>query len=69
MEEYRKMKRLVKRMVRGAKKRVNEEWTLSIAKDLKKIEILERSKLGQKGRESEAIIYDKFDERGVNSGE
>ena len=26
-DEYRRMKRVVKRMVREAKKRVNEEWT------------------------------------------
>ena len=35
MDEYRRMKRLVKRMVREAKKRVNEEWTLSIAENFK----------------------------------
>ena len=28
LDEYRKMKRMVKRMVREAKKRMNEEWTL-----------------------------------------
>ena len=31
LEEYRRMKRVVKRMVREAKKRVNEKWTLSLA--------------------------------------
>ena len=35
LEEYRKMKRVVKRMVREARKRVNEEWTLSIAENFK----------------------------------
>ena len=30
VEEYRRMKRVVKRMVRGVKKSVKEEWTLSI---------------------------------------
>ena len=31
LDEYRRMKRVVKKMVREAKKRVNKEWTLSIA--------------------------------------
>ena len=33
--EYRGMKRVVKRMVREARKRVNEEWTLSITDHFK----------------------------------
>ena len=35
MDEYKRMKRIVKRMVGKAKKRVNEEWTLSIAENFK----------------------------------
>ena len=35
MNEYRRMKRTVKRMVREAKKRVNEKWILSIAENFK----------------------------------
>ena len=35
MDEYRRMKRAVKRMVREAKKRLNEERTLSIAENIK----------------------------------
>ena len=35
LEEYKIMKRAVKRKVREARKRVNEEWTLSIAKNFK----------------------------------
>ena len=35
MDEYRRVKGVVKRMVRGAKKRVNEEWTFSIAENFK----------------------------------
>ena len=44
LDEYKKMKRVVKRMVREAKKRVNEEWTLSIADNFK-----ENKKKFQKG--------------------
>ena len=35
MDEYKRMKMVVKRMVREAKKRVNEEWTVSIADNFK----------------------------------
>ena len=35
LNEYRRMKRVVKRMVREAKKRVNEKWILSIAENFK----------------------------------
>ena len=35
LDEYKRMKMVVKRMVREAKKRVNEEWTLSIAENFK----------------------------------
>ena len=35
MDEYRRMKRVVKRMVREPRKRVNEEWTLSTAENFK----------------------------------
>ena len=35
LDEYRRMKRVVKRMVREAKKRVNEEWTFSTATNFK----------------------------------
>ena len=35
LDEYRRMKRVVTRMVREGKKRVNEEWTLSIAENFK----------------------------------
>ena len=34
-EEYRRMKSMVKRMARDARKRVNEEWTLSTAEKFK----------------------------------
>ena len=62
---------MVKRMVREAKKIVNEEGTLSVAENFKenKKKFLERNKQGQKGGESEDIIYKKFDGRGVNSGD
>ena len=36
MNEYRRMKRVIKRKVREPRKRVNEEWTLSIAENFKK---------------------------------
>ena len=35
LDEYKRMKMVVKRMVREAKKRVNEEWTVSIADNFK----------------------------------
>ena len=35
MEECKRMKRVVKMMVREVRKRVNEEWTLSIAENFK----------------------------------
>ena len=35
LNEYRRMKRVVKRTVREAKKRLNEEWTLSITDNFK----------------------------------
>ena len=35
LDEYRRMKRVVKRMGREVKKRVNEEWTLSMAENFK----------------------------------
>ena len=35
LDEYKRMKMVVKRMVREAEKRVNEEWTLSIAEHFK----------------------------------
>ena len=35
LDEYKRMKMVVKRMVREAKKRVNEEWTLSITENFK----------------------------------
>ena len=35
MDEYRRMNRIVKSMVREVRKRVNEEWTLSIAENFK----------------------------------
>ena len=35
LDEYRRMERVVKRMVREAKKRANEEWTLSLAENFK----------------------------------
>ena len=35
LEEYRRKKRLVKKMVQDARKIINEEWTLSIAKNFK----------------------------------
>ena len=35
LDEYTRMKRVVKRMIRKAKKRVNKEWTLSIAENFK----------------------------------
>ena len=35
MEDYRRIKRVVKRVVREARKRENEEWTLSIAENFK----------------------------------
>ena len=59
LDEYRRMKRLVKRMIREAKKRVNEEWTLTIAENFKenKKKNLEGSKLGQKGGKPEVIVY------------
>ena len=63
LDEYRRMKTGVKRMVLEAKKRVNEEWTLSIAENFK-----EYKKIFWK-RENEGIIYEKFDGRGVNSRE
>ena len=44
MDEYKRMKMVVKRMVREAKKRVNEEWTLSIAENFK-----ENKKIFRKG--------------------
>ena len=31
LEKYERIKRVVKRMIRESRKRVNEEWTLSIA--------------------------------------
>ena len=50
LDEYRRMKTGVKRMVLEAKKRVNEEWTLSIAENFK-----EYKKIFWK-RENEGII-------------
>ena len=38
MEEYRIMKMVVKRMIREARKRANEEWTVSIAENFKENE-------------------------------
>ena len=35
LDEYRRMERMVKRMIREAKKKVNEEWTLSTAENFK----------------------------------
>ena len=35
MDKYRRMKRVVKRMVREAKRRVNKEWTISIPENFK----------------------------------
>ena len=35
MEEYRRMKKVVKKMIREARKRVNEEWTFSITENFK----------------------------------
>ena len=35
LDEYGRMKMVVKRMVREANKRVNEEWTLNIAENFK----------------------------------
>ena len=35
LEEYRRMKKGVKRMVRGARKRMNEEWILNITENFK----------------------------------
>ena len=35
MNEYKRMKMVIKRMVREVKKRVNEQWTLSIAENFK----------------------------------
>ena len=44
LEQCRRMKRVNKRMVRKARKRVNEEWTLSIAENFK-----EKKKIFWKG--------------------
>ena len=35
LEEYRRMKKVVKKMIREARKRVNEEWTFSITENFK----------------------------------
>ena len=35
MDEYGRMKRVIKRMLREVKKGVNEEWILSIAENFK----------------------------------
>ena len=35
LEEYRRKKRLVKKMVQDARKIINEEWTLGIVKNFK----------------------------------
>ena len=69
MEGYRRMKRMVKRMVREAKKRVNEEWTSSIAYNFKENKKKVWGKRSQKGGKFETIIYEKFDGKGVNPGE
>ena len=68
MDEYRRMKRVVKRMVRGARRRENEEWTLSVAENFEENKkILEGSERGHKRGNSEVIISEKLDGRGVNS--
>ena len=56
-------------MVREAKKRVNEEWTSSIAYNFKENKKKVWGKRSQKGGKFETIIYEKFDGKGVNPGE
>ena len=68
MNEYKRMKKVVKRMVQEGKKIVNEEWTLSIAENFKKNKKKFWKGVNEvrRGEILRLLSIRKFDARGIN---